>query len=71
MLTERLSEALSIPIMSMWAVVLWKQGVHHQLIGELAIGGDCLANYWTTLSEPCWAKIIINLSKEGEIELMK
>jgi hypothetical protein len=71
MFTERLSEALSIPIMSMWAVVLWKTGVHHQLIGELTIGGDCLVAYWTTLSEPRWAKIITSLLKEGEIELMK
>lgn len=69
MLTARLSEALSIPIVNSWAEALWEKGVSQELICELAISGDCLAGFGVNASETGWTEILTRLVKEGKVNI--
>lgn len=67
MLALRLSETLPIPRLNEWTEALWGASLEKELIGPLAIAGDCLAGYWVHLSEALWVGVITKLLKEAKI----
>jgi hypothetical protein len=63
-LTSRLSEALSIPILDGWSEVLWEAGVRNELIAELQTAGECYSGYSVKISESSWANNLKWLLRE-------
>jgi hypothetical protein len=69
MLTSRLSETLSIPILSEWEEQLWEAGQIENLILGLVTGGDCQVGYIVQLDETGWKEVVVRLLKERKIRL--
>lgn len=69
LLTSRLSETLSIPILSEWEEQLWEAGQIENLILRLVTGGDCQVGYIVQLDETGWKEVVIRLLKERKIRL--
>lgn len=65
MLASRLSETLSIPILDRWSVTLWETGSKKELIGELAVSGDCPSGYWVSVTEYGWQEVVTALVAQG------
>jgi hypothetical protein len=70
LLSARLSETLSIPILNDWKEYLWEAGQIENLILELANGGDCQVGYIIQLNEIGWKEVVICLLKEQKINLV-
>ena len=69
LLTSRLSETLSIPILNEWEEQLWEVGQIENLIISLVTGGDCQVGYIVQLDEIGWKEVVIRLLKERKIRL--
>jgi len=69
MLASRLSETLPIPIMDRWAVTLWEAGSKKELIGELAVSGDCSSGHWVSVTESGWKEVIAASVEQDEISI--
>jgi hypothetical protein len=67
LLTSRLSETLSIPILNQWEEHLWEVGQIENLILGLVTGGDCEVGYIFQLDEIGWKEVVIRLLKERKI----
>ncbi|PKO16697.1 MAG: hypothetical protein CVU39_07690 [Chloroflexi bacterium HGW-Chloroflexi-10] len=65
---ERLKEALEMPIMDEWALVLWKLAQHQKLVQSLTTGGDCLLGARINL-QANWQELLENLLINQEISL--
>jgi hypothetical protein len=68
-LTSRLSEALSIPIIDEWADTLWDTGVNKELIGRMVKSGDCLESFWLNTIEITWMKEVRQLLEDGKLPI--
>ena len=66
--TERLKEALEVPILENWAVALWKAAKDQGYIRELITAGDCLRGFRLHLKAD-WHVLITGLLKEETIAL--
>jgi hypothetical protein len=69
LLTSRLSETLSIPILNEWEEHLWEVGQIENLILGLVTGGDCQVGYIVQLDETGWKEVVVRLLKERKIRL--
>jgi hypothetical protein len=69
LLTSRLSETLSTPILSEWEEQLWEAGQIENLILGLVTGGDCQVGYIVQLDETGWKEVVIRLLKDRKIRL--
>jgi hypothetical protein len=69
LLTSRLSETLSIPILNEWEKHLWEIGQIENLILGLVTGGDCQAGYIVQMDENGWKEVVVRLLKERKIRL--
>lgn len=66
--SERLKEALEIPIQDSWAVALWKAAKDQGYIHDLITAGDCLRGFRLTLKAD-WQELVTDLLKEETIAL--
>lgn len=71
LLTSRLSETLSIPILNEWEEHLWEIGQIEKLILGLVTDGDCQVGYTVQLDENGWKEVVIRLLKEHKISISR
>ena len=68
LLSERLKEALEVPILDEWATDLWQAATSRQFIQPLTIGGDCLAGVRIDLAAD-WKELLTDLLAQQVISL--
>jgi hypothetical protein len=66
--TERLKEALEIPILDTWACILWKQACDRKYVQKMNIGGECVLGAKIDLQAD-WQELLSNLLAEKVIAL--
>ncbi|KPL75532.1 hypothetical protein ADN00_12890 [Ornatilinea apprima] len=66
--TERLKEALEIPILDAWASVLWEQASDCKYVQKMNVGGDCTLGAKIDLQAD-WQELLSNLLAEKVIAL--
>lgn len=68
MFTERLKEALEVPVLDTWSMALWKAAKDQGYIRDLVTAGDCLKGFRLHLKAD-WQGLIKALLKEETIAL--
>lgn len=66
--TERLKEALEIPILDAWATALWKHASNRKYVQKMNVGGDCILGAKIDLQAD-WQELLSNLLAEKAIAL--
>lgn len=66
---ERIQEALEIPILAVWANVLWKAAWGRGFLSDLTTGGDCIRGVRVNL-QANWQDLITELLAGEEISLV-
>jgi hypothetical protein len=67
MLTARLSEALSIPVLDDWNREHWEAARRKDLVVDLQTCGDCQEGYVVQLGDNAWKEAVIELIKKRKI----
>ena len=65
---DRIKEALEVPILDEWSVVLWKQARNRKLVQDLATSGDCILGARIDLQAD-WKELLSELLAQEEISL--
>jgi hypothetical protein len=65
---ERIKEALEVPILDDWGVILWRQARNQKLVQDLVTGGDCILGARIDLQAD-WQELLTELLAQEDISL--
>jgi hypothetical protein len=69
MLTSRLTETLTIPVLDDWNRQLWEAARSNELVVRMETCGDCQEGFVVQLGENAWKEVVIGLIRTNKIGL--